>query len=364
MKLDINKLIRKSVSLNKSVTITATGDSMKPIIFSGSKITISPLSYSQVKVSDIIAYINSKGKLVIHQCLFKTNDYFVTIGINNRYIDHPQSANSYIGVITTSQINTLKSMYYQSEIEKISHKFGKPILLLKGAAWQKQNYGYFLNKFTGDTDLLVKNSDYQLLKNILNSFGYKSQYHDPDDGEISFCNPDTKLVLDIHLTAIRTSRNHIFSYPIDPKSMHKLTDIFWENSSKTKGFYYLQNEYLLLYLCLNLFFHHAVRGAFGFAYIAHIINNQKIDWKNFWNISKQFHFDNYIYYSLGWTSRLLNIPIPSLNSHRPFLFQRLLIKIFINRYTVVSPLSVSSAFGNWLNTKIITCLRLILWSQK
>ncbi|MBU4210715.1 nucleotidyltransferase family protein [Patescibacteria group bacterium] len=371
------KLIQKTLKQNKSVNIKAIGNSMFPLIKNNQKIQIIPKKFPDIKTYDIVV-IKHGNTIIIHQCLFKSQKHLVTFGINNKFIDPPALPKQILGIIKTSNYWQIINILYATELKKLSLLTSDkiPFLILKGAPWQKHIFGHFLNKPTCDIDILIKRKNYITIKNKLIKLGYKQHQSPcinpkhyskqiPSISEISFSKTKNNITftIDLHLLAIRNALNPYFQKPITLKKMQKLTNKFWKSTKKQKdNILYLQNEYLLFYLCLNFIFHHATRDINILSYIAVVIDKQKIDWKNFWKLAKKYKVSNFVYYPLGWTSRLFKIPIPSLKKHQPTIPRRLFAKLFINHYTIFRPFRQlgSKIVPGKLNVLIISILRLIL----
>lgn len=349
---------------------------MSPLIPDGTKITIIPKKFSDIKLYDIVA-VRKSNNIIIHQCLFKCSKYLVCKGINNFFIDPPALPDQVLGTVELNNYWSILNLIYDYQLQQIHNLIPQiPILILKGATWQKFYFGYYFNKQSSDVDILIHKSDYPQFKKTLSKLGYSfhsnisinpRHYHSLDISEISFSKKinSQKFTLDIHFKAIRSPLNPIFKAPIDPDKMNRLTSEFWASSLQKNHFYFLKKEHLLFYFCLNSIFHHAVRGIDLLTQIANIINKEKINWNNFWGLADKYQLSNFVYYPLGWSHRLFKVKIPNLNQHRPNQFQRLLTKIFINHYTVFRP--INNLGKNYIASKINVCiiflLRFLLYSS-
>ena len=350
---------------------------MSPLIPDGTKLTIFSKKFSEIKLYDIVAVKTPRG-IVIHQCLFKSKEYLICRGVNNNFVDPPVSPKQIIGIVHLERNWQVINLAYDYELNRLHrHLPDLPIMILKGGNWQKRQYGYYFNKPVSDIDILITKKSYSKLKKTLIHFGYRPYYNHRQQKqryrqllvhEISFykkISPQIVFNIDVHFLAIRPAFNRLFPHPISAESMQSLTDLFWEKSSSQNGFYFLQNEYLLLYYCLNCFFHHGLRSIDLLAQIANIVANEKIDWPNFWKISQEFHFTNFVYYPLGWSSRFFQISIPKINLHRPSLLRRLATKTLINHFTIFH--QFSHLDHDWLSTqtniRLISILRIILFKK-
>jgi len=368
-------LIISSLKQGKKITFVSQGNSMSPLIPNNTKISIISKKFSDIKLYDIVA-IKTPKNIVIHQCLFKCPQYLVCKGINNFFIDPPALPNQVLGTIELNNYWSILNLTYDYQLQQIRNLIPQiSILILKGATWQKNYFGYYFNKQTSDVDILIHKSDYPRFKNTLIKLGYSfhsnisinsRHYHSLEISEISFSKKINSQIftLDIHFKAIRSPLNPIFKAPIDPKKMDRLTSEFWASSYQKNNFYFLKKEHLLFYFCLNSIFHHALRGTDLLAQIANIINKEKINWNNFWSLTGKYQLSNFVYYPLGWSHRLFKVKIPNLNQHRPNLLRRFITKIIINHYTIFRPINNlgKNYLASKINVGIIFLLRFFLYS--
>ncbi|RLC34367.1 hypothetical protein DRH14_03155 [Candidatus Shapirobacteria bacterium] len=369
------KLIQKTLKQNKTVAITVTGNSMLPLIEPHQKVTITPTKFSNIKLYDIVA-IKHDQSIIIHQCIFKSKKYLITHGINNNFIDPPTKPNQILGTIIQTKIYLINNMFHANQLNQLSKltSYKIPFLLLKGASWQKNFFGYYLNRPTADIDISVKKEDYPLIKKTLLKQKYRIktipwlnqkryQQKIPTVSEISFFknHKNFKLEFDIHLHTIRCALNPFFTHPISRQDMVKLDKYFWKTAKQIKkNIFVLEKENLLFYFCMNSVFHHALHGLKPLVYIASLIDKKIINWDNFWHLAKKYQVNHYIYYPLVYTKLFFKVKIPKLDQHRPNLIQRILIKPIINRKSIFTSLRGEVRYQEWLVTKSVTWLRLIL----
>ena len=129
---------------------------------------------------------------------------------------------------------------------------------------------------------------------------------------------------------------------------------------RERGWSVLPDTDNLLYLCLNLMIHHAGRGIYQLASIAHLIEGGKIDWVKFEGLARRHRVENYIYFPLLWAERLFKIKVPILNGIRPTIVRLWLAKLVINRWTIMRPTPSTTWLPRKLNLLVIGYLRLIL----
>lgn len=357
-------LTTSSLKKGFKTKLIVEGRSMFPLISSGAKVEIIPKKFSEINLYDVVA-VDLGSKIVIHQCIFKSSKYLVCYGINNKFIDLPVNPDQILGVVETGNYWKILNLIYSNELKKINESFGKSILILKGAIWQKNFFGYFLNKPVSDIDVFIRKKDYLEFRRVVVKNGYRIKKDITN--EISFYKKINSKIfaIDVHFQFIRSALNPIFRFPIDPKTINNLTLDFWKSASKKNNFFFLKNEYLLFYFCLNSIFHHGVRGVDLLGQIANIIDKEKIDWNNFWGLAKRYKMSNFVYYPLGWVSRLFKIKIPDLRNHRPLIWRRFLMKLLINKRSVFRPFT--NLGENYLagraNVALIFLIRLILYEK-
>lgn len=372
-------LVKTALKNGKSVLTTVTGNSMLPFLKSGDKITIVPKNINAIKLYDLVA-VDIGDNIAIHQCLFRSKDYIVCHGTNNKFIDPPALKNQILGTVEINHFWQIINVYYDSEVKKIRQLLSNkiPLLILKGATWQKETFGYYFNKPVSDIDILIKPQDYSDIAKVLISLGYQSKYDKPISvlnneiinskiNEISFYKLENQIpiTIDIHFKAVRSALNRFFTAPIAPADTQAISDELWQNSYKNKdNLCFLKNEYLLFYLCLHCFFNHGVRDINSLSKIATIINTSKIDWEKFWNLAQKYNMKNFLYYPLGWSKRFFKIKMINLDKYRPSNIQRIFAKILINHHTVFRPFINlgSDIVANKINIHLISFLRLVLFS--
>jgi len=144
--------------------------------------------------------------------------------------------------------------------------------------------------------------------------------------------------------------------------MDDLTNLFWQKAkpNKNTNIYFLENEYLLLYLCLNIIFHHGVRNIKTLSYIATCIDKQYINWTNFYKLCQTYHVVNYVYYPLLYSRLYFYTHVPHLSKYKPKLAKKILLKFFINKHLVFHPLNCGQNIPNWLNSRLIFLIRFII----
>lgn len=369
--MSLLSLIESSLKKNHKTTFISQGNSMFPLISSNTKLTIVSKKFSEIKIYDIVA-VKFQNNIVIHQCLFKCPQYLVCQGVNNHFVDPPVLPKQILGVVDIDNHWQIINLAYAYELQKIHRLVPNiPLLILKGATWQKYFYGYYLNKSSSDLDILIKKSDFLSLKKALLKLGFH-QHQFPTKlsqvNEISFSQKinSINLTIDLHFLAIRSPFKIKFRQPTTPSRMSELSEELFQNSFFHENIFYLKNEYLLFYFCLNSIFHHAVRGTDLLAHIANIIVHEKINWSNFWKLSRKYQCSNFVYYPLLWSSRLFKVNVPHLKKHQPKTLRHFLARLFINRFSVFKPFSNLSGnfFSTYTNAAIIFIIRFVLYDQK
>lgn len=332
-------------------------------------------SFKEIKPTDWVA-TKKNGRLIIHEVLFKGDNYLVSWGVNNPWTDGRIKSGQVLGIVKKKENWKRLHLVYLAEAKAILIEFENnriKNLILKGPPCQIAKYGFLLDKPSADVDWLIDKDQFENVRRILNRRGYhlkrlswvkKDNYLGllPKVSEITFVKKiiGVKFVIDLHLQAVRSALTAWYKEPITLENMSRLTDYLLTKRAWSKGWPVLPDTENLFYLCLNLMFHHAGRGIYQLTNIAHLINRNKINWKKFAEFAKTYRVENYIYFPLLWTERLFKVKSSVLNDLRPSLWRLILAKLVINKFTIIRPLPASQWFESRLNLLSILYLRLVL----
>ncbi len=302
--------------------IKTYGNSMYPLLMDGDVVHYNKISFSKIKVDDLIGF--SKNKHVInHRVIYKSQKFILTKGDNNTYIDSKVLKNSVIGKISHVTRNKialvpetlylLQSSRYFAEIISIKNKLlGEKInfVILKGLPLHFYYEKSFPRRIYADCDILVDKKQFRQIEVIFHKLGYHRAKNDltklhqklkDKEPEVQFSKSISGFVVtfDIHLEAVflMTQLGNLEAlYP------QKLIDGFTGkilNEKKNikldgESFPILSTENLIIYLALHLF-HHNFTGYYRFEILKKILLKNKINYRELSNIIYQYKLNNYIY---------------------------------------------------------------------
>lgn len=348
---------------------------MRPLLLNGSVVKVVKKRFSGVRPTDWVVFTKG-GKLLVHEVLFKSKKYLVSWGVNNNRTDGVIRDNQVIGIVDKRQIWRRWHLIYLAEAKSLLHEFemaGIKNLILKGPPWQMAKYGYLLDKPSADIDWLIDKNEYTKVRRILTRRGYrlerqrwmkKGLYRGkiPRVSEMTYVKKvfGTNLTIDLHLQAVREALTAWYKEPITHDNMNRLTNYLLSKRRRERVWPVLPDGECLFYLCLNLMMHHAGRGIYQLANIAHLIERGKIDWDKFEELARRHRVESYIYFPLFWAGRLFKVRVLILNKIRPATIRLWLAKLVINRRTIMRPIPVEKWFPSRLNLFIIGYLRLVL----
>lgn len=355
--------------------VEVRGKSMQPVLEDKTVVKIVKKKFREIRPTDWVAFKKNEN-LLVHEVLFKSKKYLVPWGVNNQWTDGAINPDQIIGVVDKKQLWRRWHLVYLGEAKAITNdlvKVGIKNLILKGPPWQIAKYGFLLDKPSADIDLLIDSDKYGVVKRILNRGGYHLRWSGwvrkefyrglhPKVSEMTYVKKilGTKLTIDLHLQAVREALTAWYKEPITHKNMSLLTSYLLDQRRREGGWSVLPDTDNLLYLCLNLMIHHAGRGIYQLANIAHLIEGGKIDWDKFEGLARRHRVENYVYFPLLWSGRLFKVKVPILSRVEPSKARLWMAKMVINRWTIMRSIPVSKWFWGKLNLLVIGYLRLVL----
>lgn len=211
------------------------------------------------------------------------------------------------------------------EVERIlnvTNESGITIVLLKGAFLAKYIYGDIALRPMVDIDILVKEEDSEIVQEKLTELGFEkaTAYHASSFHE-EFLRDEAKHLIPLYKPKVGAIEIHL---DIFPRVKHDSEDMVkvWESmqNSNLDGFQIksLSPEYLILYLCLHLYYHittisadHGIRF-FWFCDIHEIIRHykDKINWESFCSIVNSIRVGAQVSTILAYMRNNWNTPIP------------------------------------------------------
>lgn len=373
--MDLSKLslIEKSLRNHGSVRVRLEGKSMEPLIHNGTALEIKATKFDDIGVSEIIAF-KKRGRVVVHQCIYRSKLYLVTWGVNNNFSDGRVYYKNILGKVSLPLNTGLYNHLLLSEATRLNISLKKikanPIWM-KGPIYSKYLFGYFLNYKTPDLDVLIDRHKFDVTKKYLLKCGYKMEKKSPSRvrslpyKEISFIKVvgEVKIKLDLHLIAVRCTFQKIFPQPLEPWRMILVNDELIRRPIKFKGFCLFNDTSSLIHLCLNLMFHHAGRGIWEHVRMAKLVEKGDVDWHRFELFLKEFQLTNYVYFPLLWSKRMFGIKVENLNYFKPPPLKLWLCKLAINKYTIGRQILLDGkSIKGWINNGIIFYLKIVLHS--
>lgn len=365
-------LIKKSLKNNGRATITLQGESMTPLISSGTKVEMVSVRYPDIKVSDIIAFVKNK-RFIVHQCIYKERNNIVTWGVNNNFTDGKVAPQEIVGrakfQFNTSIYNQLLLFESKNINRKLTAIKSKPIWI-KGPVYDLYLYGYLKDGRMPDLDIIIDRKTFRNVKICLEQNGYtmakkrQSAIDDIPYAEVGFKKKigEYTICVDVHLLAVRCTFRNFYTRPFSFKSMITLNDELVVNKKKFDGYYILDDTASLIHLCLNLMLHHAGSGMWEHARIAQLIKRNEVDWELFIDIANRYQVSSYIYFPLIWVKNIFGVKSPIINKIRPNNVKLLFAKLAINRFTTCKTVRLKTWLDHRKNNIVIFYLRLVLSS--
>lgn len=335
----MNRKIFEQLKKRGFFSLLADGESMLPLLHSKDLVSYKKISYSKIKVNDIILVFKNNLAFT-HRVIYKTDKYLVTKGDNNLKSDCRVSPKQIIGKVSTvkrknkifdpEMLYLIQSSIYFKEIVKIVRAFEKNninYVFLKGLPIHLYYEKTHPRRIYQDADVLIDKQNFESAKKILIKSGYKlsDSFFSPIQKkmrdkivEISFYKlvNGFPVVFDIHLEPafLMTQIGNLEAlYP------QQLIDQLTKELLKTKKvvkingetFFILNTNYLILYLCLH-FFHHNFTGAFRLELIDKIIKKSpKNLLKKINKLEDQYRLTNFVDPVFLLLKKYHHTPLPS-----------------------------------------------------
>ncbi len=343
------------------MNLKPTGKSMGTVISSKKLVKISPVSFDELKIGDLV-FVKISRKGVLHYLLLKHGKKGLTWGEANNYFDGWFSSKLFLGKVKRDFWPKL-ALVYLFEWERVASELKKKsidYLILKGPLWQKKYFGCFPNKPFIDLDVLISRDNYFQAKRILNSQGWKIKIeqgvecehcrgNDPVAGEISFIKKKVELKIDLHLEPFAWTSGQFFQWPFNKKKIQKIS----KELMKIKKGHFLEPTEWLFYASLNFFLNHNMRGIWQLADIANIVLNKKINWKKLWQLADSHDCLPIVKLNIYWVRRMFGL---KNNFEAP---GGKIVKLFINEKTFFKP--INPILERKKNLYLNTILRFLLW---
>jgi hypothetical protein len=212
-------------------------------------------------------------------------------------------------------------MLYQMRSAKIGvHRENIPFITLKGPSMALEFYHPREIRPYTDLDILIKNQDYERVKNILFLSGFNISNSEGEAirrrffNSVSFVKKEPQeIYLDLHWETCMVSWNQqpfLNSPPV-------WENIRWLDESGVR-LPVLSPQILLLYLCLHLTFHHQFGKMLTLCDLGLVIQKfgRDLDWEKIIRDAGEMKIKKCVYYSLKVVGSLLKTEIPESILHR------------------------------------------------
>lgn len=266
---------------------------------------------------------------------------------------------------------TARNLFLNQEFSYILDAFCKEsisLILLKGIALIQGIYSDIGSRYIGDIDLLVKAEDTPKAIAILNELGYSNSriYFNLKKPYSIYLNSlalgkPTKIPYFVHLHwHLLNTTFPLFMYKINMAEIWGQARI---ERYQDKDFLMMAPEHLIIYLSIHAFNHSFTKISL-FCDIQRAIEfyKDKLNWQEVINIAKNWNAILPLYYSLYFTSKILNADLSwdFLSTLKPKkiskIEQRVISLILENKrgsHNLVYPLYLNMAGNTWEKIKFI-----------
>lgn len=321
--------------------IKTFGDSMYPLLLDGDILYLKKITFSKVKVNDIITVKNYKHYFT-HRVIYKGRNYLITKGDNNPISDAKVYQKDIVGIVKNvkrnksifnpEQIYLLQSSLYFQEIVKIKKILEKEeieLVFLKGLPLHLYFEKTHPRRLYADCDILISKKDLLETLRILKQNGYKKAKHQTNIilsknkkhlvsklGEIAFFKiiNSFPIYFDIHIEAVFISTRLGHLEKLYPRLLvEKLSEKLLREKNvvniNNELFPILSIENLFVYLLLHLFNHQYI-GSYRYEFINYIIIKKYINYIKTIKILDEYRLKNFIYPGIIFLKKYYNSPIP------------------------------------------------------
>jgi len=359
------KLLDKSLTEDREFSFIASGQSMVPLIPPRNRLFIKFCPRNKIKIGDIV-FFKQNDAFSTHRLIYKSKRLWLTKADASPLPDQPIKPAQILGKVTKIEKNgkifspealiKIQNLFYLEEFNKLNRLFwgnNLKVVNLKGIALSQMLGEKLPNRFLSDLDFLIQRKDFPQVARILRTLGFrmKKQRGIPDfhyrepypiHQEIAFkkSGPFT-LAVDIHQEPVGSTQGKLNPLPLS-KNQKMAQDLLKRAKlvkNKRGKFWTLEENDLLLYLCLHNFFHHNCQGIEQLVNIAQVIEKLSIDWQLFSQRIKDYSLENYLYYPLFLAKTLFRAKVPKkvLNEFEPKSIFAKVVPLFINQKNIFNP---------------------------
>lgn len=328
----LNKLLKKMGYLPH-----AEGTSMLPIIYPNDGIYFKSVSFSQLKINDLIVF-KENNSLIVHRTIYKRPTCLISKGDNSPIADKKIKPSQILGrvyqikrngkIINPENIYLIQSTLYFQELVKIIRTFEKEninYVFLKGLPLHLYYDGSLPGRLYADCDILIDVSQYWTVNKFLKKLGFIAEkkikssllfiYIGSEDKEINYYKKinGIRVILEIH-NQITFSTHKVPNPFVDFENNIKL---YSRNLLKQKRIVkvngvempFIDSNNLVLYLFLH-FYTHLYNGPFRLSLISQIIKKDKINWFKILQEADKLKVINFIIPSLFLLKKYFQIGSP------------------------------------------------------
>lgn len=315
---------------------------MLPLLYTGDIIEYKRISFPKIRINDIV--LTYKGDVFMtHRVTYKTNEYIITRGDNNKKADGKIYPNNIMGKVSRFKRNgawhtieeqyIAQSLYYLKEVKKISKKLqinNIPHVFIKGVMTSLKHNGKLPQRIYADCDLLIHREDFRKVRHIFEEAGYeflqnqqsviiKSRDATPKfEGDFYKMIDTTPVYFDVHLEPVflmtKVSGMGLLYKDSLRKQLgtHFIEQRDWILFEKGEKYPTCSITDQIIYLALH-FFHHNYTDIIRLYFIHELLrtNKKKIKWDEFIHTVKQFSLGTYIYPTLLLMKKYFKTSIPT-----------------------------------------------------
>ncbi|MBI4137121.1 nucleotidyltransferase family protein [Candidatus Roizmanbacteria bacterium] len=291
-----------SPDLKKTHYVKTFGMSMFPVLHDGDIVYYRRISFSKIRVDDIIVIKHGRSYMT-HRVVYRKKRYVVTKGDNAPMPELHVTEKQVVGrvykfkrgneTISIDSLYLMQSSLYFQEILKVKHAFENAsidMIFLKGLPLYLYYQKSHPPRVYADCDVMIDESDFEKAHSILTSSGYQydrqefSSIHERLRGgkkaEQSYAKlvGGVPVVFDIHREPVfMISKIGPLTELYPRRLMEDLRQSFVHTKRKIRihnqTFYILSPVSLIVYLALHLF-NHDFRGAYRYGLLHEIYRKE------------------------------------------------------------------------------------------
>ncbi len=99
------RMVRKALNQGRRAAFVVHGDSMLPTFRDGEQITLSPVDSNNLRLGDVVAYVDAGDQIIIHRIVMLAQTAVITRGDNRSQNDPPVALSQIIGKVEVPTAN-------------------------------------------------------------------------------------------------------------------------------------------------------------------------------------------------------------------------------------------------------------------